>query len=355
MYGKRRAGHTHLHHYRSRDGKVWELVHGPIEGPFNSDVCFVYPAKFLCADRPDGYIAYYRIGQPDEGAHIPMYESHGSWTRQLFRAESPDGKEWIDAQKIVMRDERDHRDTQYMELIPHSVPGGFLAVISVYHPITQTLNLRLAASRDGRKWWFPDRRPCLDNAPLGDYGGGMLWQSKNLVPHDGRLYVYYGAMEGLHRPIMDTRGKGFMQIGTDTVLDRSHGFLPFNSALCRASWQVGRLYALVSAAGGPTVGVAVTTPRELAGKRLAVNFRTRPPKKSKTPRLDEGYMQVELLDAENKPLPGFTRDDCPHLRGDRQTLEVEWTGGRLAPKEAAKAKFYLKRAFLYGFQFAAPQ
>jgi hypothetical protein len=344
-----------LHHYRSRDGKTWELTHGPIKGPFSSDVCFVYPARFLRPERPDGYISYYRIGQPDEEAHIPVYESHGNWTRQLFRAESPDGREWVNAEKIIMRDDRDHRDTQYMELVPQPVPGGFLGVVSVYHPITQTLNLRLAASRDGRKWWFPDRRPCLDNAPLGDYGAGMLWQSKNVVVHDGRFYVYYGAMEGLHRPIMDTRGKGFQQIGSDIVLDRSHGFLPFNSALCRASWQVGRLYALASAAGGPTIGVAVTTPRELAGKTLTVNFRTRPPKKSRTPGLDEGYMQVELLDADGEPLPGYTRNDCPLLKGDHQSREVEWAGGRQAPKEAIKARFYVKRAFLYGFDFATPK
>jgi hypothetical protein len=351
MYGRAEPGHTHLHHYRSRDGKTWELVHGPIEGPFSSDVCFVYPARVLVPDKQDGYVAYYRIGQPDNEAHVPVYESHGSHTRQLFRAESLNGREWTGAEKVIMRDERDHRDTQYMELVPHRVPGGYLAVVSVYHPLTQTLNLRLAASRDGRKWWFPDRRPCLDNAPLGDYGGGMLWQSKNLVTHEDRLYVYYGAMEGLHRPIMDTRGQGFQKIGTDTVLDRPHGFLPFNSALCRASWPTGRHYALVSAAGGPTTGTAVTTPREIGGNALVVDFRTRPPKKSANPDLDEGHLQVELLDVENKPLAGFTRDDCLRLKGDHRAMQVEWTGGQAAPPEAATARFYLKRAFLYGFKF----
>mgnify|MGYP001040445812 CR=1 FL=1 len=57
------------------------------------------------------------------------------------------------------------------------------------------MNLRLAASRDAVHWWFPDRRPCLDNAPLGDYGGGMLWQSKNLVADGERLYIYYGGAD----------------------------------------------------------------------------------------------------------------------------------------------------------------
>ena len=42
--------------------------------------------------------------------------------------------------------------------------GGYVALVTMYLPLTQTLNVRLAASRDGRRWWFPDRRPCLDNA-----------------------------------------------------------------------------------------------------------------------------------------------------------------------------------------------
>jgi len=354
MYGRTEPGHTHLHQHRSRDGKTWEPVHGPIKGPFTSDVCFIYPARSLDPDGDAGYVAYYRVGAPDPEATIPVYEGGGTTTRQLFRAESRDGREWTDAEKIIMRDERDHRDTQYMELVPQRVPGGYLGVVSIYHPITQTLDLRLAASRDGRRWWFPDRRPCLDNPPLGEYGSGMTWQSKNLVAEGDRLYVYYGGMEGLHRPIVDTRGQGFRRIGLDTVLDRAHGFLPFNSALCRASWRADRLYALVSAAGGPTVGMAVTKPRELAGRPLCVNFLTRPPKKSRKPGFDEGYLQVELLDAEGDPLPGFTRDDCPRLKGDHRALVVKWTGGDRSPAEAARVKFYLKRAFLYGFEARRP-
>ncbi|HUT93140.1 MAG TPA: hypothetical protein VMY37_26990 [Thermoguttaceae bacterium] len=354
MYGRTEPGHTHLHHYRSPNGKTWELVHGPIKGPFTSDVCFIYPARFLDPDRDGGYVAYYRVGAPDPEATIPVYEGSGSTTRQLYRAESRDGKEWVDAEKIIMRDERDHRDTQYMELVPERVPGGYLGVVSIYHPITQTLNLRLAASRDGRRWWFPDRRPCLDNPPLGEYGSGMIWQSKSLVAEGERLYVYYGGMEGLHRPIVDTRGQGFRQIGMDSVLDRPHGFLPFNSALCRASWRVDRLYALVSAAGGFTVGTAVTKPRRLAGRQLRVNFLTRPPKKSTKPGFDEGYLQVELLDAQGNPLPGFTRDDCPRLKGDHRALVVKWAGGDRAPEQTARAKFTLKRAFLYGFELGPP-
>jgi len=55
---------------------------------------------------------------------------------------------------LLTADERDHRDTQYQECVPLKVPGGYVAMVTMYLPLTQTLNLRLAASRD--------------NAPLGD-------------------------------------------------------------------------------------------------------------------------------------------------------------------------------------------
>jgi hypothetical protein len=62
-------------------------------------------------------------------------------------------------------------------------------------------------------------------------------------------------------------------------------------------------------------------------------------------------LQVELLDGQGRPLPGFTRADCAPLRGDHAALVVHWKGGARAPEGARQARFYLKRAFLYGFEF----
>jgi hypothetical protein len=50
-------------------------------------------------------------------------------------------------------------------------------------------------------------------------------------------------------------------------------------------------------------------------------------------------------------LPGFSQTDCVPLKGDHEAIQVKWTGGDKAPPNARKAKFYLKRAFLYGFEF----
>ena len=82
---------------------------------------------------------------------------------------------------------------------------------------------------------------------------------------------------------------------------------------------------------------------------MRVNIVTRPAKKSGC---DEGFLQVELLDASLNPLSGFTRDECEILRGDQRAARVKWTGGEKAPPAAVHAKFYLKRVFLYGFSFS---
>jgi hypothetical protein len=346
LEGKPPEGDSAYYLYHSRDGYKWEFSNVSVRDPMKGDLAFIYHPK------PEEYFAFYRIaGDRQPTDHLPPYEDGAR--RTIFRSTSKDGKNWTrDESMMLTGDELDHRDTQYQELVPITVPGGFVATVTMYHPLSQTQDVRVAASHDGSHWWFPDRRPVLGNAPLGDYGGGMIWQSQNLIVQNGRLYMYYGASEGTHRQISDTLAPSKTVAFDQTVINEGGHFLPFNTALCRASWQFDRLYALISSAGGPTVGMAVTKPQELAGKELSVNIVTRPAKKVSVPGFDEGYLQVELLDANDKPIAGFTRKDCLPLKGDHHVLKVKWTGGSKAPKEATKAKFYLKRVFLYGFQFS---
>ncbi len=347
--------------YRSKDGYKWEAAGGKLCGPFDGwDVCLFYriggvltPFPLSSGESPpeEKYICFYRLSaQRRPTDHLPPYEDGAR--RSVYRATSRDGLTWVkDELMELTNDERDHRDTQYQECMPLKVPGGYIALVTMYLPITQTLNLRMAASRDGRRWWFPDRRPCLDNGPLGDYGGGMIWQSQYLIVQDGRLYLYYGATESLHRQISDTRAPSVEVNYLEKVLDHGAHFLPFTSALCRSSWQFDRMYALASSTGGTTFAMATTVSKPLGGQPLSINLATRPAKKAAQAGLDEGMIQVELLDQSQRPIAGFSREDCDSLRGNHKQLRVKWKGGAVAPPEARHAKFYLKRAFLYGFVF----
>ena len=179
----------------------------------------------------------------------------------------------------------------------------------------------------------------------------MIWQSQNLIVQNNRLFVYFGGCEGPHRQLIDSRAPS-VEIGPqERVIRQGAHFIPFNAALCRASWRFDRVYALVSSAGGPTIGSATTKSRPLGGGELWVNVRTRGEKRPTRYGYNDGKMQVELLDAAGKPIPGFRRKDCAPLRGDHREVRVTWKGGAVAPPNARSARFLLKRAFLYGFEF----
>ena len=203
------------------------------------------------------------------------------------------------------------------------------------------MSLQLAASRDGITWWRPDRRPALANAPLGDYGGGMIWQMQQPIIEGNTLHVYYAGSEGLHGEIFDTRFTPRIEVAGESVIADHTPTLPFNTALCRASWRFDRLWALVASAGGVTLGEAVTKAGSPDGRLLALNVRVK----------KGGALRVELLDANGQTIPGYTLDDCDPVVGDHAAVSVSWQGGRQAPANAAKIRFQLHRALLYGYDW----
>ena len=99
----------------------------------------------------------------------------------------------------------------------------------------------------------------------------MIWQMHHPVVEDGKMHVYYAGSEGLHGEIFDTRFGPRIEVGGESVIGIETPTLPFNTALCRATWQFDRLWALVPSAGGTTLGEAVTRPASPGGSpcRLA--------------------------------------------------------------------------------------
>ena len=51
-----------------------------------------------------------------------------------------------------------------------------IGVMGVFHALSQEIDNQFCASADGGKsFWRPSRRPLVNLAPLGDYGGGLHW------------------------------------------------------------------------------------------------------------------------------------------------------------------------------------
>jgi hypothetical protein len=330
--------HPHgLYRYRSKDGKDWRPVEGPLKLE-TADSCYIY--RF----SEGRYVSYHKTELPAFPGGLSPFDVADGGVRLIGRRTSTDGSHFSDPPAIVMApDWRDPADTQFMELCPVTVPGGFAATLTIYHNLTQTIDLQWAASRDGVNWWRPERRPALANAPLGEYGGGMIWPMHHPVLDGDRLHVYYGGTEGLHGDLYNTRYSGprVLRARGETLSRQSFTYGGDYAALCRASWTADRLWALAGAHGGYTEGAATTRKADLAGRRLVVNVDTRP----------GGRLRVELLDGSGRVLPGFSAEECEPVQGDHHAAPLKWKGGAAAPAGAAKARFLLRRAFLYGLQW----
>ena len=65
-------------------------------------------------------------------------------------------------------------------------------------------------------------------------------------------------------------------------------------------------------------------------------------------------IRVELLEAEGKPIEGYTLDDCPEIFGDSIRHTVRWKRGgdvRSLEGRPVRLRFALRDADLYAFQF----
>lgn len=308
-----------LYRYRSSDGLHWRAVEGPI-GLQSGDTLSVYEDDDL------GYVAHHKDSFPAPAAGRIPYDVGPGQARVNLRRTSPDGSHWSDRQWLMAADWKDHQGDQIMEVGRYPYREGFIGMTAVYHAMSQTMDLQFGASKDGLSFWRPiPRRPCLPNAPLGDYGGGMIWPSRSLVEHDGRLYIYYGATDALH----------------GDLYARGETALHFHGAFCRASWEIGRLWAAVSAEGGMCPGYLTTSGLNVKGKKLSLNAKTLP----------RGKIEVELLDETLNPIPGFTREECRPFAGDDKRAPFGWKKHDVCPRDGVHVRFWITRSCLYGFEW----
>jgi hypothetical protein len=305
-----------LYRYRSRDGIHWRGVEGPLDLR-SGDTLYIHRA------REGGYVAHYKITQPAFPGGMVRYDCGAGTCRIVCRQASDDGSHWNPGAPILMPDILDHQNDQIMEVGYYPCGAGIIGLTAVYHAATQTMDLQFAASRDGLKWWRPARASCLPLAPLGDYGGGMIWPTRTLVPAEGRLYLYYGALRGLH----------------GDVYSRTPSAYQFHGAFSRCSWEEGRLWAAVPASGGSRQEAVLTTPLQpCLGAALTLNAATG----------RNGCVRAELLGPDRKVLPGFGRDDFEPFVGNETHARRGWRGGMPPPE--AHLRLMLREARLYGYE-----
>ena len=341
-----------VYRYHSTDGIHWQPDAGPVlvNDPDPLSANGTADGIFVYQQRSGQYVAYHKTsvdGLP--GSIVPFEVSVGS-SRILVRRTSEDGIVWQRHEPCLIPDWRDSSDVQFMEMSVTPMMGGYVGMVTVYHALSQTLQFQFAASRDGRSWWRPDRRPCIPVPPMGEYGGGMVWGTHHLIEDNGRMHYYYTGLEGIHGDIFaTTRGQtasrncGLSETPLTLrgeVINRSPSELAHHGALCRATWQSGRLWALITASGGDEIGMATASLQMKKGEVLNINAAS----------VKNGNIQVELIDQNGKPIVGFTRDDCDGFSGDSIRHTVRWQGKEGSPVDGVHPRFILQRARLYGLR-----
>lgn len=95
-------------------------------------------------------------------------------------------------------------------------------------------------------------------------------------------------------------------------------------------------------------GEVVTKPLSFAGSRLVLNYATGA----------GGHIDVEMLDADGRRIPGFGGADAARLIGDEIDRTVDWKSGSSVAKlsgEPVKLRFSLKDADIYSFRFTTEE
>lgn len=199
------------------------------------------------------------------------------------------------------------------------------------------LDMQLAFSTDGRNWRRAhDRSPVVPVGQANAPDRGMIFPQTN-PPNvvNGDTYIYFSAHNSRHtawsRKMADASVHHDLRKTGCAMLAIMH----------EDHW--------VSFDAGPKEGSLLAGPWRHLPHRFFINADSR-----------DGSIEVEFVDAYERPLPGLSRADCIPITADGKNQEVKWKGD-LHPDQVegdyrggVMARIYVKNAKLYSCTLAQP-
>lgn len=332
--GKRSA---FLNGYLSEDGINWRLMG---REPMISDGAFDSQNVGFWSEAEERYVAYYRTFSRREG----MEEKHTGPTttaanlRRIKRATSTDFRHW---EPGVVMDYRTYgkpapaeefyiNQTRPYFRAPHiyvALPARFMAnrpainaaegeAVGVHHTqMNACSDACFMTTRPGNTWY--DR--TFMEAFIKPRIGPAHWSARCNYPVDGVVQT----------------GPDEMSLYVD-----EHYAQPRNQVR-RYSL---RLDGFVSVRAPHSGGELVTKPLIFMGGELELNYATSA----------AGSMRVEIRDAGNRPLPGYTLREAVDMFGNRLAGHAAWKQGTdvsALAGQPVRLRFVMRDADLYSFQF----
>ncbi|MFA6243583.1 MAG: hypothetical protein WC655_21760 [Candidatus Hydrogenedentales bacterium] len=230
--------------------------------------------------------------------------------------------------------------------------GLYIGLPSMFYPTATCLpernntdgfhEIQLIMSRDLTSWTrLGDRKPFIEcsgieNGRIGVYDRTQILAANAPVVKDDELWFYYSALKW--RDSMYDLNKDGTPRDPATLTDEDRADLKDGwGAACLAVLRRDGFISLDAA----TEGFVVTKPLKLSGNNLFLNLSA-----------PNGQATVEVLDANGKPVPGYSKDEAIPMTGDHVRAPVSWKNGAsiaaLAGKEI-QLKISVNAANLYAF------
>lgn len=191
--------------------------------------------------------------------------------------------------------------------------------------VPKITELKVAYSRDGFYWDRTDRQPFIPaERKEGSWDRGYVQSVGGLCTIVGtQLWFYYIGFEGNKKKKSSVYEKNGMHANgsTGVAVLRRDGFVSYSAQKEK--------------------GTLLTRPLSFSGEYLFVNVNC-----------PNGELRVEILDADNHVMPGFSADDCKPLSTDSTIAQIKWKNKKdlsAIKGRPVRFKFYLTNGDLYSF------
>jgi hypothetical protein len=265
--------------------------------------------------------------------------------RYVRYAESPDGRTWSEPIELMRADEIDGApDNQIHQLTVTRYGNVYVGLLTMFHVdrlefggrhlgekmdrlehgVTDT---QLAFSRDGINWnRVADRTTFLPRGSPGEWNGGWIVTSSDLVVHNDEVRIYYAGFP-------ERYSVGQTAIGVAT--------LPLDRFIAMKPKRLNK------------EGILELKPYWYPGGDVLLNADA-----SKG-----GRIEAEVLSFDGTVIEGFDRTAFSPIRGDdlRHTLRWATSGGQKSLTDAAapngtravRLRFYLHNAEIYSLRYVS--
>ncbi len=274
---------------------------------------------------------------PYQSRYAATWKTRNRRGRAVGIAWSPDGLTWtkpLDG-PIFAADDLDPDDTQIYGMPVFAYQGLYIGQPWIYHAryfrygeysvdklheaqadSPRTMDVQLAWSWDLVNWSrSAERHNLIPRGAKGAWDSGMIVTARAPVVVGDELFFYYGGCDGVHD---QSRVRG--AIGLAKL----------------------RLDGFCSLRAGEAEGWFVSRREPFHEPAATINAKTE----------KNGVIVAEILDRQNRVLPGFSRNDCEPFTGDSVRHLLKWKSSQFLPNQTRpdyKLRFWLKSAELFSY------